>query len=261
MPRMPSEKVIEAEKLFNDGMAMVEIAKRIGVPDGTVRRWKSSYGWGDQPPKANATLQKRKRGGQPGNQNAKGGAGNPNPKKRISPDAAVKHGGYRRVSMNTLDEDERELVGRIPEDEETLLWEQIQLYSIRERRLLKLINRYREMDGEVVPADVSRFEEKRSFKDDGEAAEYDRRQKIKVDKGDILPGKPYNIQTHATNKDLFMARLEQVLSVIQSRKTKAIEVLSNLRLEKVRIEGESASSDTVDNWVAAVLGNKAENEV
>ena len=46
MPRAPSEKVTQAEKLFNDGMAMVEIAKKLGVSDGTVRSWKNRYGWG-----------------------------------------------------------------------------------------------------------------------------------------------------------------------------------------------------------------------
>ena len=29
MPRAPSEKVTQAEKLFNDGMPMVEIAKKL----------------------------------------------------------------------------------------------------------------------------------------------------------------------------------------------------------------------------------------
>ena len=44
MPRAPSEKVTQAEKLFNDGMAMVEIAKKLEVSDGTVRSWKNRYG-------------------------------------------------------------------------------------------------------------------------------------------------------------------------------------------------------------------------
>ena len=59
MPRAPSEKMIEAEKLFNDGMAMVEIAKKLGVSDGTVRSWKNRYGWADKSKKTNATLQKK----------------------------------------------------------------------------------------------------------------------------------------------------------------------------------------------------------
>ena len=74
MPKASKEKMIEAEKLFNDGMAMVEIAIKLGVSDGTVRSWKNRYGWGDKSQKnnrnvakkedkKNATLQKRKKGG------------------------------------------------------------------------------------------------------------------------------------------------------------------------------------------------------
>lgn len=270
MPREPSEKVIEAKKLFDDGMAMVEIAKKLGISDGTVRSWKNRYGWGDKlkknkrnvakkDSKKNATLQKKKRGGQPKNQNAKGGSGNPNPKKRISPDAAVKHGGYTPVFIDALDEDEQELVCMVPEDEESLLLEQIQLFSIRERRILKAINKYREMNGEVAVSDVSRYEDKRSFKDKEEEAEYDRRRKMKVDKGDILPGKSYNIQTHTTNKDMIIARLEQELSTVQGKKTKAIEALSKLRLEKAKIENENAGNEAVDDWIVAVLGEEVES--
>lgn len=61
MPRAPSEKVIEAEKLYDSGMAMVEIAKKLGVSDGTVRSWKSRYGWGDKSKKNNCNVAKNKR--------------------------------------------------------------------------------------------------------------------------------------------------------------------------------------------------------
>ena len=40
MPRAPNEKMMEAEKLFYDGMAMVEIAKKLGVSDGTIKMQK-----------------------------------------------------------------------------------------------------------------------------------------------------------------------------------------------------------------------------
>ncbi len=261
MPRAPSEKMIEAEKLFNDGMAMVEIAKKLGVSDGTVRSWKNRYGWGDKSKKnkrnvakkenkKSATLQKRKKGGQPKNRNAKGGSGNPNPN---PPPDRTKHGGYVPVFMDALDEDEQELVATVPEDTELQLMEQIQLFSIRERRILKAINKYREQKGDVAVADVTRFEDKRIFKDKEEEAEYDRRQKKKVDNEEILPGKSYSIQTHTSNKDMVIARLEQELSTVQSKKTKAIEALSKYRLEKAKMESESAGNDAVDDWIAAVL--------
>lgn len=264
MPRAPSEKIIEAEKLFNDGMAMVEIAKKLGVSDGTVRSWKNRYGWSNKLKKNNcnvakkesnktATLQKKKRGGQPHNQNAKGGSGNPNPQNRISPDAAVKHGGYTPVFMDALDEDEKELVTAVPEDEEQLLLEQIQLFSIRERRILKAINKYREQKGDVSISSVTRFEEKRAFQDKEEEAEYNRRQKKKVDNGDKLPGKSYSIQTNTANKDMVIARLEQELSTVQSKKTKAIEALAKLHLEKKKLEGNNQDNDIVKAWTEKIL--------
>lgn len=268
MPRAPSEKVTQAEKLFNDGMAMVEIAKKLEVSDGTVRSWKNRYGWGKaskknkcnvakKNEKKNATLQKKKRGGQPKNQNAKGGSGNPNPN---PPPDRTKHGGYVPVFMDALDSDEQELLGSIPEDTELQLMEQIQLFSIRERRILKAINKYREQKGEVAVMDVDRSESKRSFKDQEEEAEYDRRQKEKVDNKVILPGKSYNIATHTANKDMIIARLEQELSTVQSKKTKAIEALSKYRIEKARLESESAGNDAVDDWIAAVLGEEVSED-
>ena len=247
MPRAPSEKVTEAEKLFDDGMAMVEIAKKLGVSDGTVRSWKNRYGWGDKSKKnkrnvakkdnkKSATLQKKKRGGQPGNKNSKGvskGKGNPNP---VSPPDMTKHGGYVPVFMDALDEDERKLVETIPEDTEQQLMEQIQLFSIRERRILKAINKYREQKGDVSVADVTKIEEKNMVKDEA------------------LPVKTCTIETHTTNKDMIIARLEQELSTVQSKKTKAIEALAKYRMEKAKLESESAGTDVVDDWIAAVVG-------
>lgn len=262
MARAPSEKVMEAEKLFREGMAMVDIAKKLGVSDGTVRSWKNRHGWGkkslkskcnvaEKSSKKSATLQKRKRGGQAGNQNAKGASGNPNPP------VHKKHGGYVPVFMDALDEDEQALLENVPQEEEKLLMEQIQLFSIRERRILKAINKYREQKGDVTVADVTRFEEKRTFKDKDEEAEYNRRQQEKVDKEERLPGKSYSIQTHITNKDLIVARLEQELSSVQNKKTKAIEALSKIRMERARIESESAGNDAVDDWISAVVGEGA----
>lgn len=271
MPRAPSEKMIEAEKLFHDGMAMVEIAKKFGVSPGTVRSWKNRYGWGDKSKKnkrnvakkerkKTATLQKKKKGGQPGNQNSKGvsnGKGNPKP---VPPPDRTKHGGYVPVFMDALDADEQELVATIPEDTELQLMEQIQLFSIRERRILKAINKYREQKGDVAVADVTRFENKRIFKDKEEEAEYDRRQKKKVENEEILPGKSYSIQTHTSNKDMVIARLEQELSTVQSKKTKAIEALSKTRLESEKLRGKNAGNDIVMAWGEKLLEQRRKKD-
>ncbi len=45
MARGPNEKSIEAERLYQEGMRLVDIADKLEVPAGTVRRWKSTYRW------------------------------------------------------------------------------------------------------------------------------------------------------------------------------------------------------------------------
>ena len=48
MARARSPNSIEAEKMYRSGMKLVEIAKKMGVPEGTVRRWKSTQKWDDK---------------------------------------------------------------------------------------------------------------------------------------------------------------------------------------------------------------------
>ena len=45
VPRKPDERVGKAKELYDKGVRLVEIAGRLGIPEGTVRRWKSTYGW------------------------------------------------------------------------------------------------------------------------------------------------------------------------------------------------------------------------
>lgn len=45
MPRAPNEKAETAKQMYLEGQKMVDIAKALGVPDGTVRRWKKTYQW------------------------------------------------------------------------------------------------------------------------------------------------------------------------------------------------------------------------
>jgi hypothetical protein len=45
MARAPDIRIKEAYELFKSGVKLVEIASRLTVPAGTVRRWKSTYKW------------------------------------------------------------------------------------------------------------------------------------------------------------------------------------------------------------------------
>ena len=75
MPKARNAKADEALALYRQGHKLVDIAKQLDLPEGTVRRWKCTYKWdGD---KANVRKGKepsaRNKGGAPkGNRNAAG---------------------------------------------------------------------------------------------------------------------------------------------------------------------------------------------
>lgn len=96
MAREPDARIQEAKALFDSGAKLVEIAKQFEISEGTVRSWKSRYGWGAE---SSATLRKKKRnvarakGGQPGNQNAVGNSGGAAPPGNKN---AEKHGLFSK---------------------------------------------------------------------------------------------------------------------------------------------------------------------
>ena len=241
--------------MFHDGMALVDIAKKLGKPEGTVRRWKSTQNWdgnskkkqGERSQKDNASV--RKRGGQPGNKNSKG---KQNAKGHGAPKGtqnALKHGGYSAVYWDTLDEDERELIESMPQDEEEILINQIALYTVRERRLMKAINKYRDSKGGVYVAGAIRFEKKRIFKDDEEKELYEDRIQEKVMKNERLPGESYDLQTSTASTADLVARLEKELTSVQSCKTKPLTLWQNSGLRKKRQQEKAKGT----NWFVSGL--------
>lgn len=263
----------QAERMYLESkgnMKLVEIAEKLGLPDNKVRKWKSLDNWEGKlhPTKADNSKKKTverstkekwnvppKRGAPKGNTNAKGNKGNPNP---VKPPDQTKHGGYSSVYWDVLDEEELGLIDDIPKDEEDLLIEQIQLFSVRERRIMQAINKYRNMDGPVAIVNTWRGERKRTFDTPEDEAEYNRLVREKIDKGERMPGKEYQTQTSTDNKDNIIARLESELSNVQAKKTKAIEALSRIHLEKAKLEGDSKGNDIVKSWADKVLKARRE---
>ena len=45
MARAPDERIEQAKAMYLKGMKLVEIASQLNLPEGTVRRWKSTRGW------------------------------------------------------------------------------------------------------------------------------------------------------------------------------------------------------------------------
>ena len=117
MARAPDQRAVEAKELYDKGMKLIEIAKKLDVPVGTVRSWKNRQCWD------NATLQKKKRnvakkrGGQPGNKNAKGHGGTG----PLGNKNAVKTGEFETLFFDTLNPEELQLAETIGLDKDQLL--------------------------------------------------------------------------------------------------------------------------------------------
>lgn len=45
MARAPDERITKAKEMYLHGMKLVEIASQLNLPEGTVRRWKSTHKW------------------------------------------------------------------------------------------------------------------------------------------------------------------------------------------------------------------------
>lgn len=149
MARAPNEKVNEAYKLYKKGLKLVEIAKKLDVPDGTVRRWKKTYEW-DNERSEKRSGRSRKKGAPIGNKNATGPPGNKN---------AEKFGFFSKY----MPEETLDLMKEISEKNQLdILWEQITIqYAaiIRAQRIMYVKNK-EEMIKELKKEETSEYGQK-----------------------------------------------------------------------------------------------------
>ena len=213
MARAPDERQEQAKELFLQGMKLIDISKALGVPVGTIRSWKKRYNWDK---KSNATLHKRKRnvakakGGQPGNQNAIGNHGGAAPEGNKN---AVTTGEFETLLFDCLEPEEKQLAAAVPNDKERLLFQEIQLLTVRERRMLKRIENLRRADFTTVK----------------------RKKGTEKDKWPDLDEK------HATLGQI--QNIEDALTRVQARKQAAIDSLHRFGVDDARLEIELMKLD------------------
>ena len=251
MPRARDPNRNKAFQIYMDAggkIDLVEIASQLNISAGTVRGWKSKDRWEEQ---LNGTLQtkvtersKRSKGGQPGNQNAKGSKGGSGAAPQRNKNAE-KHGAYSKVYWDTLDEDELDLIGSMDSAEEQQLIMQLQMFSVRERRLMRSIKKYRELEAENHGLAVKAVSKTKKVEDltdlDGESIGAGKYKKV--------------TETSVTGTEPVMnsiMTLESELTKVQRAKTKAIEALAKLHLEKQKLEGDTSTNDIVKSWVEKV---------
>ena len=121
MPRKPDKRIVQAKELYLKGLKLVEIASQLNLPEGTVRRWKSTYKWDSERSDKNNERSNRKKGGQPGNKNAVGSKGGAAPKQNKN---AEKHGFFSKYLPEETFSIIQEIEKKNPLD---ILWENIQI--------------------------------------------------------------------------------------------------------------------------------------
>ena len=188
-----------------------------------------------------AAKQTRKRGGQPGNTNAVGNRGGGAP---LGNNNAVRHGGYSAIRHLTAEE--LEMMAMMPTDCKELLQDEIRLFSIRERRLMKMIAWAKSSADGLLKISANRAEDLREFADDEEQRLYEQRIAVQ---GSRLPGHPYSLTTTFESTDTVILRLEECLTRCQQQRQKAIEFL-------IRLNAETPPATSPEFVVAVLLGKK-----
>lgn len=256
----------EAERLYLESkgnMKLVEIAEKMKLPDSKIRKWKSLDRWeaklhpdtkkkSKKKPVERSTSEKGsvppKRGAPRENKNAVGHVSS-TPKRNKN---AEKHGAYSKVYWDALDDEELDLIDGMDDAEEQQLIMQLQMFSVRERRLMKAIKRYHEIEDENHGLSVKAASKTKKVED-----------VVSLDGESIAAGVFKKVtETSVTNTEAVMnsiMALESELTKVQRAKTKAIEALSKFRLEKAKIESENAGNAAVDDWIAAVLGEEVKD--
>lgn len=283
MGRTRSPSSIQAERFYRDGMKLVDIAVKMKVPESTVRRWKSTQHWDSSTPPNSKKKQSERSDNNKRAQNKikersekkasgrKGGApiGNTNAKGHKTPRGntfALKHGGYSPVYWDALSDEEKKLIEDKYADPEVELIDQIKLYSVRELRLMRIINRYESAtspNGDETQCttiqSTSKRENKRVF--DGtleeqamQKEEYDELVRQQIKEGKRLPGRSVEEITQTENKHALIARLEDQLTRVSSAKNRAIAELASIQRENMKAEEAESNNAIIDDYLAVMLG-------
>ncbi len=134
MARAPDDRIKQAKAMYLKGLKLVEIASQLNLPEGTVRRWKSTRKWDNE--RSDRKSERSHKMGPPiGNKNAVGHGGTGPPENKN----AVKTGEFEALFFDALEEDEKQLISMVQLNKEQLLLQEIQLLTVRERRMLKRI--------------------------------------------------------------------------------------------------------------------------
>ena len=183
---------------YKKGMKYKEIAEKHKVSISTVKSWSSRYckKKGCNPKEKVAT--KKKKGAPIGNKNATGPPGNKN---------AVTTGEFENIFFDTLEKDELNLIKSIELEKRKLLEQEIQLLTVRERRMLKRIEDLKHSQEVVIDTETH------GTQGDSEVSLVNYESKL--------------------NK---IQNIEEALTRVQDKKQKAIDTLHKFEMDEQKLE-------------------------
>lgn len=208
---------------YRNGLKYKEIAEKYGVTINTVKSWKTRYKWSKDGKKSVHTKTKKvctQKGGQPGNKNAVGHGGTGPPKNKN----AVKTGEFETLFFDTLQADEKRLIETVELDKEQLLLQEIQLLTVRERRMLQRIENLKAME-ETEPLEKPLYPERKIPRGMSVTKFSDG-----MEKGEI---------THLCEYEGILGQIQSIedaLTRVQSRRQKAIESLHKFGYDDAKLE-------------------------
>lgn len=257
MARAPNEKVEQAKSLYDKGLKLIEISSQLNVPEGTVRSWKNRYHWDCNVAKEKCNVAK-KRGGQPKNKNAVGNTGGAAPPENKN---AVKTGEFETLFFDCLEPDEQKLIQAVQPDKEQLLLQEIQLLTVRERRMLKRIESLKLLEQTSDPEDDQGEDELEKAPPGMSVTKY---------KSGMEKGKPTLLREYEGILGQIQS-IEDALTRVQARRQRAIEALhkfgydaAHLELETMKFELEllkqdGQNEDDTDDGFLEAMNASAEN--
>ena len=152
MARAPDERIEQAKAMYLNGLKLVEIASQLNLPEGTVRRWKSTHKW-ESERSDKKSERSHKKGPPKGNKNAVGNKGGAAPENNKN---AEKHGLFSKY----LPPETLEIVSNMTINPLDILWDQIQIaYAaiIRAQQIMyvkdqkdKTVERISKQSGKII---------------------------------------------------------------------------------------------------------------
>lgn len=223
MPRARSPNRDKAFELWiksGKNRTMKDISEELGVSETQVRKWKNQDKWDNKEALPNITIsngnvtnqsttEKRKRGGQKGNQNR------------------YIHGLYANPTIDMIPQNELERLQRMDfADEESIIIDEIILLTSRERQLMESIQRYQDQkNGLSLDGVTRRVVENEGAKD----------------------SRSKQVETTTKTRDVFdvIQKLQAELTKVQKEKRQYLSELRVLRTQKAQMPKEENTHERV----------------